>query len=411
MVFVFYYAAQTKTIMKMLKRTVLKSKAKWAFVVLLVLNLNAFSQQKIELEGVVKDENGYEVPYAAVGIPSKYVGTATTEDGSFYLQLSESNVNDVLEVSSIGYLTFKIKVEELLNLEEKIIVLKEDIVSLDEVNILAPADYVKTAIKNAKNTSLGSTHQLNMLYRRFSTEAGKSRFLVEHYVKVLDRGLTSPQYARVEVIEGRKSADYRFVKDKYPGHQVLNVANTNPFRKGISQKSYTWKKIGDSSYDGEDIVIIEGKGKKNKWQWVKLYIGVDTKGIYKIESSNLNSVWIYKKAPNGKLILSYHNRVWAKDLPINTMQKRLLNTTSNKVPVSYRHEAFVLGLETNKKKIKVGNFEGYKKDMGDIEVKYNPSFWNNFSIPPETAFYKKSVKELESIYGVPLEAQFQSVNK
>ncbi|WP_187388369.1 carboxypeptidase-like regulatory domain-containing protein [Seonamhaeicola marinus] len=395
----------------MLLRTNLQPKVKLVLAFLFAFNSIVFAQQKIELEGVVKDENGYEVPYAAIGIPSKYLGTATTEDGSFYLQLSESNLSDILEVSSIGYVTYKIKVEDFLKLEEKVLILKEDIVSLDEVNILAPGDYVKNAIKGAKNTSLGTSHQLNMLYRRFSTEAGKSRFLVEHYIKVLDRGLTSPQYARVEVAEGRKSADYRFIKDKYPGHQVLNVANTNPFRKGINQKSYNWKKIGDSSYDGEDIVIIEGKGKKNKWRWIKLYIGVDTKGIYKIESSNLNSVWIYKKGPNGKLILSYHNRVWAKDKPINKMQQRLLNTSSDKVPVSYRHEAFVLGVETNKKKIKIGNYEGYKKDMGDIEIKYNPNFWNNFSIPPETAFYKKSVKELESIYGVPLESQFQSVNK
>lgn len=397
--------------MKTLKKIIYSAKVKVTLLLVIGLHLSAFAQSKINIEGVVKDESGYEVPYAAVGIPSKYVGTATTEDGSFFLQLSEGNLNDILEISSIGYLTYKIKVQDLLNLDEKVIILKEDIVSLDEVNILAPGDYVKSAIKVAKNTSLSTSHQLNMLYRRFSTEAKKSRFFVEHYIKVLDRGLTSANYARAEVVEGRKSADYRFIKDKYPGHQVMNVANTNPIRKGINQKNYIWKKIGDSSYDGEDIVIVEGKGKKNKWQWLKLYIGVDTKGIYKIESSNLNSVWIYKKAPNGKLILSYHNRVWAKDLPINDMQKRLLQTNSNKVPVSYRHEAFVIGLETNKKKIKVGNYEGYKKDMGDIDIKYNPNFWNNFSIPPETAFYKKSIKELESIYGVPLESQFQAVNK
>lgn len=384
---------------------------KYVFAFFFMCFLSGFSQQeKVVLEGLVKDENNYEVPYAAVGIPKKYLGTATTEDGSFYLQLSKSNLADSLEVSSIGYLTYKIKVEDFLNLSEKVIVLKEDIVSLDEVNILAASDYVKTAFKNIKNTSLSSNHQLNMLYRRFSTEAEKACFLVEHYIKVLDRGLNSPQYTRVEVIEGRKSADYRFVKDKYPGHQVLNVANTNPVRKGINKNNYNWTKIGDTSYDGEDIVIIEGKGKQNKWQWLKLYIGVDTKGIYKIESSNLNSIWIYKKGPNGKLILSYHNRVWAKDMSINAMQKKLLQTTSNKVPVSYRHEVFVLGVETNKKKIKVGNYEGYKKDMGDIDVKYNPNFWNNFSLPPETAFYKKSVKQLESIYGVPLEQQFKAVN-
>ncbi|TXG36885.1 carboxypeptidase-like regulatory domain-containing protein [Seonamhaeicola maritimus] len=370
-----------------------------------------FSQEKIELEGLVKDEHGYEVPYAAVGIPSKYVGTATTEDGNFYLLLSNSNLEDVLEVSSIGYLTFKIKVQDLLNLKEKVIVLKEDIVSLDEVNLLASTDYVKNAFKNLKNSAMSTTHQLNMLYRRFSTEAGMARFFVEHYIKVLDRGPISPEYNRIEVVEGRKSADYRFIKDKYSGHQAIVTANRNPLRQGINQKSFKWTKVGDSSYDGEDLVILEGVGIKNKWKKIKLYIGVESYGVYKIETSDLNAVWIYRKASNGKLVLSYHNRVWEKDLPINDMQRRLLQIDKNKVKVSYRHELYILGTETNKKKIKVGNYEGYKKDMGDIEIKYNPYFWKNFSMPPETAFYKKSVKELESIYGVPLEQQFNAVNK
>lgn len=77
---------------------------------------------------------------------------------------------------------------------------------------------------------------------------------------------------------------------------------------------------------------------------------------------------------------------------------------------SYRHEAFVLGIETNNKKIKVGNEEGYRIDMDDIPVKYNEAFWENLSMPPETEFYRKYARDLRSIYGVPLDVQFQLVN-
>lgn len=270
---------------------------------------------------------------------------------------------------------------------------------------------MKNAFKNVKNSAINETHQLNMLYRRFSTEAGQSRFFVEHYIKVLDRGPVASEYSRIEVVQGRKSADYRFMKDKVRGHQVLVTARINPLRMGINQKSYKWKKVGDSSYDGEDLVIIEGVGIKNKWRKLKLYIGVESYGVYKIETSDLDAVWVYGKDANGKLMLSYHNRVWKKSLPIDNMQRKFLKTDKNKVKVSYRHELYILGIETNKKKIDIGNYEGYKKDMGDIDIKYNPNFWNNFSMPPETAFYKKGVKELESIYGVSLETQFKAVNK
>lgn len=376
----------------------------------LSINLCVFSQNKVIVEGFVKDNLGYEVPYAAVSIPSKYIGTSTTEDGSFYLNLNSNNLEDLLEISSIGYITLKIKVADFLKLGNKTIVLEEDVVSLNEVMLLTPKAYVSNAIKSLKKNALSNRHQLNILYRRFSTEAGKARFLVEHYIKVLDKGMSSPRFSRIEVSEGRKSADYRFLKDKYPGHQAVNMSTTNPIRKGIKTNKYNWTKTGVSSYDGEDIAIIEGKGKKNIWEWIKLYIGIDTFSVYKIESSNLNSVWIYKKNRDGKIVLSYHNRTWQKDLPVNNIQQQLMGVNTKSVKASYRHEAFVLGIETDRKKINVGNIEGYKIDMGDIPVKYDPTFWDNFSMPPETEFYRKYAVELSSIFGVPLDVQFKLVN-
>lgn len=376
----------------------------------LSINLCVFSQNKVIVEGFVKDNLGYEVPYAAVSIPSKYIGTSTTEDGSFYLNLNSNNLEDLLEISSIGYITLKIKVADFLKLGNKTIVLEEDVVSLNEVMLLTPKAYVSNAIKSLKKNALSNRHQLNILYRRFSTEAGKARFLVEHYIKVLDKGMSSPRFSRIEVSEGRKSADYRFLKDKYPGHQAVNMSTTNPIRKGIKTNNFNWTKTGVSSYDGEDIAIIEGKGKKNIWEWIKLYIGIDTFSVYKIESSNLNSVWIYKKNRDGKIVLSYHNRTWQKDLPVNNIQQQLMGVNTKSVKASYRHEAFVLGIETDRKKINVGNIEGYKIDMGDIPVKYDPTFWDNFSMPPETEFYRKYAVELSSIFGVPLDVQFKLVN-
>ena len=378
------------------------------YILFLNFNYCLFGQEIIHVEGFVKDNAGYAVPYAAVSIPSKYIGTSTTEDGSFYL--NATNSEDFLEVSSIGFLTYKIKVGDFLKLSDKTIELKEDVVSLDEVMLLAPKAYVINAIKSLKKNTLSTRHQLNMLYRRFSTEAGKARFLVEHYINVLDRGAASPRFIRIEVMQGRKSADYRFLKDKYPGHQALNTAIKNPLREGIYKNDYIWVKIGNSSYDGEDIVIIEGKGKSGVRGWLRLYIGIDTFAVYKVESSNLNSLWVYKKNPEGKIVLSYHNRTWNKRIPINKSQQLLYGINNKTVKAAYRHEAFVLGIETNTKKIKVGNGVGYRNDMGDIPVKYNEAFWKNLSIPPETKFYQKNAHDLESIYGVTLYEQFQLAN-
>ncbi|MEC3906548.1 carboxypeptidase-like regulatory domain-containing protein [Tamlana sp. 2201CG12-4] len=375
----------------------------------LCVHLSVAQQKNIELNGLIVDESNYPVPYAAIGIPSKYIGTASTDEGSFYLLLSKENLSDSLEVSSIGYKSFKVKVEDFINKKEHTIVLIEEIVSLDEVQILKPAGYLKNAIKNLKNNTVSAKHELNMLYRRFSVEHGKARFFTEHYLNILDRGPNAMELDRIEVVEGRKSADYRFVKTKQNVHAVSIMAKQNPIRRGVPIKNYKWSKIGDTSYDGEDVVIIEGRKGKN--QYLRLYIGIDTYSVFKIETSALNAVYIYKKDKNGKLYLSYHNREWISKKPINDLQRRLLEVDSKAIKVSYRHEMFVLGLQTDKRKIKVKDFGGYGNDMGDVEVRYNPDFWNSFSLPPETAFYKKSVKELESIYGIPLETQFKLVNK
>ena len=146
------------------------------------------------IKGSVVDEYQVGIPYVAVAIPSKYVGTATTEDGDFQLSLTKEHLKDSLEISSIGYKSFKIKVKDYIDSNIGKIVLKEDIAELSAVNLLKPSQYVKNAIKNLKNTTIRKPHQLDILYRRFSVEDGKARFFVEHYLKAVDRGPASDSF-------------------------------------------------------------------------------------------------------------------------------------------------------------------------------------------------------------------------
>ena len=58
---------------------------------------------------------------------------------------------------------------------------------------------------------------------------------------------------------------------------------------------------------------------------------------------------VYKKDLNGKLHLSYHKRTRNGEVELTEHQKRLLKTTDNKITESYKHEVFVLGVQTDKK--------------------------------------------------------------
>ncbi|MBF8151014.1 carboxypeptidase-like regulatory domain-containing protein [Winogradskyella sp. F6397] len=387
-------------------------------IIFILLSFSVQSQNKtLKIEGVVLDEAELSIPYAAVSITSKYIGTSTNEDGHFYLELSKKHELDTLEVSSIGFLTSKIVVKEFLELKEKVITLKEDIVSLDEVNIMNPQQYVELAFKNLKKNTVSSVHELKILNRFFAVEEDKAKFFIEHYLKIKDVGPSrSSHIRRIDILEGRRSADYRMFKDANMGRiYPLNfMTRIDPLRRGISIKDFKWTKLGDTSYDGEDIVIIQGVNqveKRKNYLDPVLYIGIDSYKVYKTRNKASNVVYIYKKNEDGKLYLSYHNHYTRRYMDLTEAQKRLLKTTDKDVKLSKRNEVIVLGIEMDKKKIDVGNTDLHRTKMEEVDVKYNAHFWNTVNLPPATDYFKKSIKELESNFGIPIETQFELVNK
>ncbi|TYA78774.1 carboxypeptidase-like regulatory domain-containing protein [Seonamhaeicola marinus] len=380
------------------------------FVLCLVItsffSLNA--QQKQEIRGIILDEFNEPIPFVAVGIVEKYIGSASTEDGEFSFFITENELQDSLSISSLGYDPFKIKVADFLKLEKKAIVLKETVTELNEVKLLVPNNYVVTALKKLKENTISTTHQLEFLFRTAVTEGDKAKLLVENYIKVRDRG-PAYYFGDVQVAESRKSADYRIWKPKHNWHQINVVAHVNPIRPNDSGharniKKFIWKKIGDSSYEGEDVVILEGQNPKKKWERIKLFIGVDSFKIYRIERGS--SLFVYKKYKNGKLVLNYYKHDW--HLSKDRIPKEYWNTPV--INSHFKGEAFLYNVITNKKDIKVVPY-GINVDAHLIDLPYNPSFWDNLSLPPDTKFYKSIREGLEAAYGVPLEKQYELVNK
>jgi hypothetical protein len=384
----------------------------------LFVTLNIISQQKIALKGIVLDQDNLPIPYVSIGIINKNIGTTSTEEGTFNFIVTNKEINDNLEISSIGYQTFKIVVNDFLSQKNKTIILKEKTTELSEISIMTTEDYVKKALKNLKNNSINKNHQLKILYRRWSVEDNICRFYIEHFMNVIDRGPSS-YITKYSIEESRKSSEYRFIKNLQNRHAIEYMELNNPLRKGIYYGDYEWKKIKNSSYDGEDINIIEGQ---NNTSTLRLYIGYDTFKIYKLEITRnppkigkyLYSLYLYKKNKEGKLYLSYHNREWKGSGKVTENVKRILvkqkKITGNYIPIAFRHEVFVLELEEDKKR-----FEKYKTieemDMTLYNIPYNKYFWDNVSLPPETLFYKKNIGELESLFDVPIEDQFKFSNQ
>ena len=380
-----------------------------------------YSQNKTVVEGVIVDEYNYGVPYAAIGILSKNLGTSSNDEGAFYFLVSDKELNDVLEISSIGFKTFKISIKEYISQEDKKIVLEENVTELSDVFVKSNEDYVRLALKNLKENTLNKSHQLKVLYRRWSVEDDICRFYIEHFINVNDRG---PYYniSDFNVIQTRNSADYRFLATNQDVHALQYMQGNNPLRRNFNVKDYKWKKLGVSNYDGEDVIILNGTGLDDRGneRTLKLFIGFDTYSIYKLEitkvpqrAKSMNLIYVYKKNLEGKLYLSYHNREYKHSKKASDKIKKLLASKGEKprnyIPTEFRHEVFVIGVEMDKKRFDNSGITG-ERDMTLFKIPYDLNFWKNISLPPETKFYKENISELESLYGVPIETQFEHSN-
>ncbi|NIJ45268.1 hypothetical protein FHR24_001707 [Wenyingzhuangia heitensis] len=365
-------------------------------------------EQKIKITGLIIDETKETVPFVTIGIVNKSIGTASTEDGEFSLLVSKNELIDTLYVSSLGYDTYKINVSDFIAKKDQNIILIENVVSLSTLVLLHPIDYVNRALKNLKNNTLSKTHVKEILYRRAASEDGKAKFFVENFIRFRDKG---PAYwmGRFEVTEARKSVDYRFWKHTQWKHSLEYMCEVNLLRPGNSfhkrnLKKFDWVKTGSSSYEGEDVLILLGTNPKKTWEKVTLYIGLDDYKIFKLESGN--SLYIYKKHQNGKLYLSYYRNSWG--FPKDNIPPEMLGTRAESL--NYKAEAFVLNVTLDKKKTKVKDY-GLGLDMGSLDLPYHPKFWKKLNTPPDTKFYKKNKTELEGLFNVPLEKQYQLSNK
>lgn len=388
---------------------------------LLVFSSFIYSQNKTVVEGVIVDEYNYGVPYAAIGILSKNLGTSSNDEGAFYFLVSDKELNDVLEISSIGFKTFKISIKDYISLNEKKIVLEENVTELSDVLVKSNEDYVRLALKNLKENTLNKPHQLKVLYRRWSVEDNICRYYIEHFINVNDRGPYS-NISDFNITQTRNSADYRFVNNEQKLHALRYMEWNNPLRKSISVRSYKWRKLGVSNYDGEDVIILNGTGLDDRGneRSLKLFIGFDTYSIYKLEFSkvpltgkSMDGIYVYKKNLDGKLYLSYHNREYKAFVKVTERIKNLLLQSGQRsrkyIPMDYRHEVFVIGVQEDKKMFDYTGMTG-QKDMTLFKIPYDLNFWKNISLPPETKFYKENISELESLYGVPIETQFEYSN-
>jgi pimeloyl-ACP methyl ester carboxylesterase len=126
--------------------------------------------KELTLSGIIQDsKTRTKLDYANIGILNKEIGTVSNKNGLFEFKLFESNKNDTLRISMIGYKPKTLLVNNLLNKKKKIYInLDEEISELDEVVITAKNWKRKVLGNKTKSTFIGHV----FYYKQLGKEMG-----------------------------------------------------------------------------------------------------------------------------------------------------------------------------------------------------------------------------------------------
>ncbi|WP_422358804.1 carboxypeptidase-like regulatory domain-containing protein [Reichenbachiella sp.] len=118
--------------------------SKLLFASMLMLAALTGNAQFLLTGKVVNVEDHQPIAFANIGIVNTSVGTCGYEDGSFRLIVPANMINDNITFSAIGFSKFELKIDTL-HLDENLILLKEDVAMLREIQI-TPSDQVKSDV-------------------------------------------------------------------------------------------------------------------------------------------------------------------------------------------------------------------------------------------------------------------------
>lgn len=222
-----------------------KNTKQLAVVLLLFLGFTSYAQTELK-NTVVDSLDSFPIASASVYIKNTTIGTVTNIDGNFVLQVPQKHEQDTLIISSIGYSTFKIPIQEFDN--TAVIYLTEQQASLDEVVLVAEArpktanEIVLKAIKKLERNLPDSSYIQKGFLRHKERNKNEFKWLIESAITVYDSGYASKSadYLKINVDQVRKSYDLRDVDSLFTFASYKNQNSKKKLKaKDISRRSVT----------------------------------------------------------------------------------------------------------------------------------------------------------------------------
>lgn len=301
--------------------------------------LSIFSQTEIK-NSVLDAETFMPLESASVYVKNTTTGTITNADGKFVLVVPEKYVRDTLVISSIGYKSYKVPVNEFDSSFD--VYLEPDVASLDEILLVADTrpktgnDIVLRALERLSENLPDSAYLEKGFVRHKERNKKEFKWLVEGAITLYDSSYqtNTTEFLKINVDEVRKSYDLRdvdslltytaYLKDKsnnkdlkarnlrrdtiktsslvkaikwndtrINGLENLFHGKLNLVRNSNKPRALFNEKMLDQHLFSLDTILVDNDRKiyKIKISKGKDYINLETKGIYN-DGYNANG-WIY----------------------------------------------------------------------------------------------------------------------
>ena len=211
-------------------------------LVILLVSFSTFSQT--ELKNTVFDTESFlPLESASVYVKNTTIGTITNADGKFVLLVPQKYQSDTLVISSIGFKSYKIPVNEFDNTFD--VYLESDVASLDEILLVAETrpktgnDIVLRALERLSENLPDSSYLQKGFLRHKERNKKEFKWLIESAITLYDSSsaTSSEEYLKINVDQVRKSYDLRDVDSllAYTSYLKYQARNVNLQAKNLKR--------------------------------------------------------------------------------------------------------------------------------------------------------------------------------
>ncbi|TMM53133.1 carboxypeptidase-like regulatory domain-containing protein [Maribacter algarum] len=303
-----------------------------SFLLLLLVFSSALAQQREYIIGKLLDAKTQEpVAFASIRIKDRALGIISNTDGSFKIPLKYKEYGDIIEISSMGYQTQEILIQDFsiyelnnVRLQPAIFELQEAIVSAKKKRKLTAKQIVRRAIRAIPENYPLEPFSTVGYYRDYQLDSLRQYVnLNEAILEVFDQGFdaTDSVTTKVRIYDYSENTDFkrdtsalrsynynankrRKVIEKaflpaYGGNE-FNILRVHDAVRNYDIDSYSFvhrlksdlisehqfKKEADTYFDGEPLYTIGfTKFLLNYSAYGKLHISKDDFAIHKLEYS------------------------------------------------------------------------------------------------------------------------------